>query len=145
MRFDGKCRLRAAGAAHWAADLFVSVNGIAVDMAVGHQVPAAEHVGAAAARLHAEAGVAAGVVKYFPGAADDGAVFFHAGLDIHFRAGADGRRDSFLGLVEDDHHRPLGLDGQKAADRLDRGAGCDTAALAAEAAAQAGGDHAHVV
>ena len=114
-------------------------------MAVGHQIPAAEHVGAAAAGLHAEAGVAAGVVKYFAGAGDDGAVFFHAGLDIHSRAGTDGRGNRFLGLVEDDHHRPLGLDRQQAADRLDGGAGGDAAALAAETAAQAGGDHAHVV
>src|SRR5262245_11085312 len=145
VRFDGKSGLRAAGATHGTADLLVGVNRVAVDMTVGHQVPAAEHVGAAAASLHAEARVAAGVVKYFAGAGNDGAVLLHAGLDIHLGAGSDRRRNGFLSLVEDDHHRPLGLDRQQAADWLDGGAGSDAAALAAEAAAQASGDHAHVV
>src|SRR5262249_57715537 len=86
VRFHGKSGLRAAGAAHGTADLLVGVNCVAVDMTVGHQVPAAEHVGAAAAGLHAEARVAAGVVKYFARAGNDGAVLLHARLAIHLRA-----------------------------------------------------------
>src|SRR5258705_104180 len=83
----------AAGTAHGAAVLFVGVDGVAVDVAVGHQVPAAEHVGATSAGLNAKAGVAAGVVDHLSGAGDESAVFFHTGLDVHARAGANRRRD----------------------------------------------------
>src|SRR5919109_5548223 len=107
-------------------------------MPVGHQVPAAEHIRAAPAGLNAEARVAAGVVKYFTRTGNDGAIFFYAGLDIHFRASTNGGRDRFFGLVEDNHHRPPGLDREQRTDRLDGGTRGDAAPLATETAAQAG-------
>src|SRR5262245_33365246 len=55
VRFHGESGLRTAGTAYGTAHLLVSVNRIAVDVTVGHQIPPAEHVGAAAAGLHAEA------------------------------------------------------------------------------------------
>ena len=51
MRFHGEGGLGPAGAAYRSADLLVGVNYVAVDVAVGHQVPAAEHLRAARAGL----------------------------------------------------------------------------------------------
>src|SRR3989338_8837431 len=124
-----------AGAPHRAADLLIGVSHVAVDVDIGRQVPAAEHVRAAGAGHGAKTGVGAGVIDHFARAGDDSAVFLHAGFNVQFRAGADGGRDGFLRLVEDDHHRPFGCERQQSADRLNGRAGGDAARLAAEAAA----------
>ena len=143
--FHRKGGLGAAGTAHRTAYLFVGVDGEAVHVDVGQAVPAAHHLGAAAAGLVAEARVAAGVVHHLALARHQGAVLLDAALDPDLAARADGGGDGLFRLVHDDHHRLLGGQRQERADGLQAGAGGDSAALAAEAAADVRGDDAYAV